>query len=135
MKITICGSATFVDKMAEAQAYLQNKGFEVFVPDPLVTEDWYRENYGAEELFRMKPVWTKNHWKKIENSDAVLILNKTKKGINGYFGSNTLMELSVAYYLGKKIFLLHPITEDHPHFEEIVALGSIVLDGDLDKIS
>lgn len=79
MKITICGSATFVDHMAEAQTYLQNKGFEVFVPDPLVTEEWYKENNGKDNFLQMKPIWTKNHWKKIENSDAVLILNKEKK--------------------------------------------------------
>lgn len=44
------------------------------------------------------------------------------------------MELSVAYYLSKKIYLLHPISESHPHYEEIIAFNSIVLDGDLNKI-
>jgi len=134
MKITICGSASFVKHMAEAQAYLTNKGFEVFTPEPLMTEDLYKEKYGKEELYKMKPLWTKKHWGKIENSDAILILNKEKKGINGYFGSNTLMELSVAYYLGKKIFLLHAVQENHPHYEETIGLEAIVLGGDLDKI-
>lgn len=134
MKITICGSQSFVNHMAEAQTYLTNKGFEIFVPEPLVTEDSYKEKYGKEELFRMKPIWTKKHWKKIENSDAVLILNKEKKGIKGYFGSNTLMELSVAYYLGKKIYLFDPILENHPHFEEVIGLEAIILNGNLNKI-
>jgi hypothetical protein len=39
MKITICGSCTFVDEMAKAADYLTNKGHEVFTPDPLVTEE------------------------------------------------------------------------------------------------
>lgn len=134
MRITICGSATFIDEMVKAQTYLQNKGFEIFVPDPAVTEEWYIEKHGRDEFLKMKPIWTKNHWEKIENSDAVLILNHRKKDIDGYFGSNTLMELSIAYYLGKKIYLLNPISEDHPHYEEIAKLGSEVLNGSLDGI-
>lgn len=134
MKITICGSCTFVDKMGKAQKYLENKGIKVFVPDPLVTEEWYQENYGRNKFLDMKPVWTQKHFKKIENSDAILILNHKKKGISGYFGSNTLMEFTVAYYLGKKIYLLNPIEEEHPHFEELIGIDVVVLYGNLDNI-
>lgn len=134
MKITICGSATFVEDMAKAAENLRNNGHEVFTPDPLVTEEWYQENYGREKFLEMKPIWSLNHFKRIENSDAVLILNHQKRGINGYFGSHTLMELSVAFYLGKKIFLMNPIDEDHPHYEELIAMDWIILNGDLDKI-
>jgi len=134
MKITICGSCTFVQDMAKAQQYLEEKGFKVFTPEPLVTEEWYQENHGKVNFLEMKPVWTKEMFKKIENSDAILILNKEKKEIKGYFGSNTLMELSVAFYLGKKIYLLNPIGENHPYFEELISIKSTVLEGDLDKI-
>lgn len=82
----------------------------------------------------MKPVWTKKHFEKIKNSDAVLIMNHEKKGIKGYFGPNTLMELSVAFFLNKKIFLMYPIAENHPLYEEIIAIEAEVLDGDLSKI-
>jgi len=134
MKITICGSQTFCKEMEEAQKYLAKKGFQVFAPELLVTEEWFQENHSREELLRMKPIWTKNHFKKIKNSDVVLILNHEKKGIKGYFGSSTLMELSVAFFLGKKIFLLHPINEKHPHFEELIGMKLIILNGDLDNI-
>lgn len=134
MKITICGSQTFADEMGKAQKYLIQKGVEALAPELLVTEEWYQEKYGREKLLEMKPVWTKEHFKKIENSDAVLIMNHEKKGIKGYFGSNTLIELSVAFYLGKKIFLLNPFGEDHPHYDELMGINSIILNGDLDKI-
>lgn len=134
MIITICGSMTFVEQIGKTAEHLKKKGFEVYTPEPLVTEDWYKENNSLENLLKMKPIWTQNHFKRIQNSDAVLILNYEKKGINGYFGSNTLMEISVAFFLGKKIFLLHPIEENHPHFEEIIGMQSTVLHGDLDKI-
>jgi len=134
MIITICGSCTFAEEMRKAADQLKKKGHEVFTPEPLVTEEWYQENHGRENFLEMKPVWIQNHFKRIQNSDAVLILNHEKKGIKGYFGSNTLMELSVAFFLGKQIFLLHPINEDHPHFEELIGMKSIVLNGDLDSL-
>ena len=134
MIITICGSCTFAEKMGEAADQLKKKGHEVFTPEPLVTEEWYQENHGRENFLEMKPVWTQNHFKRIQNSDAVLILNNEKKGIKGYFGPNTLMELSVAFFLGKKIFLLHSINENHPYFEELIGMKSIVLNGDLEDI-
>ena len=135
MIITICGSCTFAKEMGEAMEFLKSKGFEVFAPEPLVTEEWYADNHGREKLLEDKPMFTKNQFKKIENSDAVLIFNKEKKGIAGYFGSNTLMELSVAFYLNKKIYFLNEITEKHPHYEEVIGLDSITLDGDLSKIA
>ena len=134
MRITICGSCTFAEQMGKAAEHLKKRGFEVFTPEPLVTEEWYQENHGRENFLEMKPIWTQNHFRRIQNSDAILILNHEKKGIKGYFGSNTLMELSVAFFLGKKIFLLHPIGEEHPHFEELIGMKSVVLNGDLDRI-
>ena len=134
MKIAICGSCDFVEEMKKAKDYLESKGIEVFAHEPLVTERWYAEKHGRDKLLEMKPVFTQNHFRKIEKSDAVLIINKEKKGHKGYFGSNTLMELSVAFFLGKKIFLLNPIEESHPHFEEIAKIGAITLNNDLSKI-
>jgi hypothetical protein len=134
MIITICGSCTFAEEMGKAAEYLRSKGHEVYTPDPLVTKEWYQENHGRENFLKMKPVWTRNHFKRIEKSDAILILNNKKKDIEGYFGSNTLMELSIAFFLGKKIFLFYPISKGHPHYEELIAIDSTVLHGDLDNI-
>jgi len=134
MKITICGSSEFVEDMKKAADYLSTKGHIVFLPEPLISETDYLKENTKEKLLEMKPVFTQNHFKKIENSDAILIINHKRKGFEGYFGSNTLMEISVAFYLGKKIFILNPIQEDLPHYEEIVGLNSIILNGDLTKI-
>jgi len=135
MKITICGSCTFAKEMADVSESLQKKGFTVFAPEPLVTEEWYVQNNSRAKLLEIKPILTKKHFEKIKDSDAILVTNYKKKGIEGYFGSNTLMEISVAFYLNKKIYFLFPILEDHPHYEEIIGLGSIILNGDLNKIS
>ncbi len=134
MIITICGSQTFCKEMGESQKHLMQKGFTVFTPELLVTEEWFQENHSREKFLEMKPLWTKSHFKKIQGSDAVLILNHEKKGTKGYFGPNTLMELSVAFFLDKKIFLLHPIGKEHPYYEELAGINLTVLNGNLDAI-
>ena len=134
MKITFCGSCTFVYEMKKAADYLAEKGHECFLPTPLITEEEYKEQNGKESMFEMKPFWTKRHCDKIKDSDAVLIFNREKKGVKGYFGSNTLIELSVAFYLDKKIFFLNSFGEDHPHYEEIIGMNSVILNEDLEKV-
>jgi len=134
MKIVFCGSCTFVYDMKKAADYLAEKGHECFLPTPLITEEEYESQNSKEKKIKMKPFWTKRHCDKIKESDAVLIFNREKKNIKGYFGSNTLMELSVAFYLGKKIFFLNNIHEDHPHYEEIIGMESVVLNENLEKV-
>lgn len=62
----------------------------------------------------------KAHFTKIEWSDAILVANYDKKGIAGYIGGNTLMEIGLALHLDKKIYLLNRIP-DVPYDEEIRA--------------
>ena len=133
-KVTICGSNDFIDEMAKAAEYLSQKGITVYLPDPLKNETDYEQKHGKRALLKVKPPFTFRHFRKIEQSDAVLILNLKKNGIYGYFGSNTLMELSVAFYLGKHIYFLNNFNDDHPHYEEIAGLEKTILDGDLDRI-
>jgi hypothetical protein len=64
---------------------------------------------------------------------VVLILNYSKKEIANYIGANTLIEMGLAFYLHKKIFLLNPIPEIS-YKEEILAMKPIVINGDLNKI-
>lgn len=69
-------------------------------------------------------------------SDAILVLNLHRKGIKGYIGTSTLMEIAIAYYLKKKIFLFNPI----PHFDEvrwaheISIMQPTIINGDVTKI-
>jgi len=135
MKIAICGSSEFVGQMKEIADQLTANGHECFLPDPLISEsDWVKQN-SREKLLEMKPMFTQNHYKKIEQSDAVLIVNNQRKGHDAYIGSNTLMEIAVAFFLHKKIFFLNPIQENQPHYEELAGLKAIVLHGDLSKVA
>jgi len=134
MRITLCGSTTFVPEMKEISEKLKARGIDCLTPEPLVTEEEYALQNGREALLRDKAFFTKRHFTKIEKSDAVLIVNNEKKGIKGYLGANTLIELSVAFYLGKKLYFLNSFDEKHPQFEELAGMNITVLNGSLDKI-
>jgi hypothetical protein len=75
----------------------------------------------------------KYYFEKIKEVDAILILNFEKRGIEGYIGGNTFLEMGFAHILNKKIFLLNEIPE-MLYKDEIKAMQPIVLDGDLSKI-
>ncbi len=69
----------------------------------------------------------------LKKSDAILVMNYTKNGKENYIGTNSLMEIGVAFILNKKIFLLNPPPECAKH--ELEAIEADVLDGDLSRIS
>jgi len=79
----------------------------------------------------------REHFEKIRKSDAILVVNKAKRGIENYIGGNTFAEIMVAFFLNKKIFLLNPIPEHerlNAFREEIEGVNPIVLNGNLDDI-
>ena len=73
------------------------------------------------------------HFKLIENSDAILVLNYDKNGIKNYIGGNSFLEIGLAYYLKKKIYLVNPIPK-LSYDTEIIAMKPIILNGDLTQI-
>jgi hypothetical protein len=76
----------------------------------------------------------KAHFRKIEQSDAILILNYEKCGIANYIGGNTFLEMGLAFWLGKKIVLLNPIP-DMEYRTEMHAMQPIVLGGDVSTLT
>lgn len=76
----------------------------------------------------------REHFKKIEESDAILVLNYDKNGIPGYIGGNTFLEMGHAYGLGKKIYLMSPVPEMN-YSIEMHSMQPIVIDGELTKIA
>lgn len=69
-------------------------------------------------------------------SDAVLAVNLTKDGKNGYIGGNTFLEIGFAYVNGKKIFLYNDMPHEDvcPYLDEIIAMQPSVINQDLTQI-
>lgn len=73
------------------------------------------------------------HFEKIKNSDAILVCNYTKNGIENYIGGNTLIEIGVAAYAQKILYILNAIPEVS-YKDEIFGTKPIVLNGDIELL-
>ncbi len=140
--ITICSSAAFFRQCVEIEKELKKLGFKVKLPltatlmqkqkdfDVSHYKTWWKK-YAD---FKRKGYLMKNHFRKIAQSDAILVINYEKNGIKGYIGGNTLMEMGVAFYLRKPIYILNPIDEKNILKEEIYGMLPVFLDGELKNI-
>jgi hypothetical protein len=146
MKITICGSIAFYKQMQEIQRRLENVGNEVKLPPSEVMDvngkiisvtDYYdlrkSETNDDSWIWQRKRELIKNHFDEIAWCDAILVLNYDKNGVANYIGGNTFMEMGVAFYLDKPIYLWQPIPEIS-YKEEILSMFPIVISGDIKKI-
>lgn len=91
---------------------------------------WYQD----ESQYKIKTQLMREHFKEIEKADAILVANYEKDGIKGYIGGNTLMEMTLAFYLKKPIFILNKIADDAMIEEEVYGMNSFFLNGDLSLI-
>lgn len=123
--------------MREVKRILEGMGHSVVVPmgDYEGVPIEARTDMTKEEMIAAKIEYDfiRNHFKNIEQADAILIINYAKKGIDGYIGGNTFLEMGYAFGLKKTIYVLFPIpTMDYA--SEMHAMQPIVLDGDLGNI-
>lgn len=136
MTITICGSMSFHQQMKEAQARLEKRGFTILLPEELAdgsANEALLEKDEDKISAKIEYNFIREHFKKVEMADSILILNYPKKGIDGYIGGNTFLEMGYAFGLSKKIFLLYPIPK-MDYFTEMSAIQPIVLNGNLTLI-
>jgi len=141
-KITICCSVSFYRQALEVEEQLRNLGFEVKIPHIAYTMkesgdfnvDTYKTWYKNAADYGKKAELMRAHFKKVVESDAILVLNYEKKGIQGYIGGNGLMEMGIAFHYKKPIYILNPVQETLPIYEEIMGMQPVVLNGDLEKL-
>ena len=134
MKITIGGSMTFADKQVEAKQKLEARGYEVLITDDIndyVNSQKIKKSFADELSLCLKYDVMRTFFKKIESSDALLVCNYDKNGIGGYLGTSVLMEIGLAYYLGKKIYLLFEVDKTQNYALELALINPIILNGEL----
>ena len=140
--ITLCSSASFYKQMVEIESQLESLGYKVLMPEVAYkmkqsgdyVVNHYKTWFGNADDYHKKTALIKSHFTEIETSDAVLVLNYEKRGAENYIGGNVLMEMAVAFYLQKPIYLLNDIPKDSAFLEEVIALQSIPLHGNLDLL-
>lgn len=112
MKITMCGSIGFYKEMESAREELVRRGHKVKIPE-LAME--VPKEYGG--------------GKKVYFGEYI-----EKRGIKGYIGGNTLIEIGVAFYLNKKMYILNPVSSELSYKQEIMGMKPVLLNGNLDLI-
>lgn len=146
MKITICGSLIFFDEMLEVKKQLEALGHEVKMPPEYVDDgrggqisvkDRYKASKAGSNddkaLWKMREMAMRNHFNKVDWADAILVVNEDKNDIRGYIGANTLMEMGLAFFQEKPIYLLHEIPEIS-YKEEILGMRPLVIHEVIEKI-
>ena len=139
MKIQIIGSMKFAKKMKKLQGEL--KKIDHMASLPFGTEDHLNDPNFVDDLERnfeysIENDILKESFKLVRDAECVLVVNHLRNGMSGYLGTSTLMEIGIAHFLNKKIFILNPI----PHFEEarwaheVMIMKPTIINGDLSKI-
>ena len=152
MKITVCGSIAFYKEMEALKRELEKRDHKVLIPllsaevpefgnDRKIYFGKYIEDNGGIDAFApehkiwdMKEGAIRDHFEKIEWCDAILVANYEKRGVRGYVGGNTLIEIGVAFFLKKPVYILHPVSSDLSYKVEILGMKPKVLHGDIGRI-
>lgn len=137
MKIAICSSMVFTEKMLEVQGHLKELGHTAFVSafvDSYVGKS-VEEKEKQTILDKNENDAMREYWEVIKKCDAILILNYTRREIENYIGGNSFLEMGFAHVLNKRIFLMNPIPEIPLYKSEIEAMRPVVINENLSKIS
>jgi hypothetical protein len=141
--IVICSSASFYKALFPIESTLKSFGFKVVLPktaykmkknnnfDVVSHKTWYKNPAD----YHKKKALMDAHFKEVVKGDAILVVNLEKNGVKGYIGGNALMEITLAYFYKKPIFILNDIDENSLTKEEVHGVGSVFLKGDLNYFS
>ena len=99
--ITLCGSMKFKKEMMEVAERMALDGNCILTPVYSTQNNIERTEIQLERL-------KKEHFRKIELSDAIFVVNK-----NNYIGQSTNLEIEYAKKLGKEIMYLEPEEKDN----------------------
>ena len=144
MKLVICASVEVTPQIKEVADKLSAQGHTVDIPffsRKILSGEFSFEEYlktkqeKGDIVYRKKEETDliKRYYNLIKNSDAILVLNLDKKGIDNYIGGSTFMEMGFAHVLDKKIFLFNNIPK-MAYTDELEDMKPIILNGDLSKI-
>ena len=135
--IVICSSANFYRQAVDLQEELEKLGYKVVVP---VTASRMKESgdfdvehyktwFADASDYHKKAKLMRQHFDEVTAGDAILVLNYEKRGKQNYIGGNVLMEMCLAFYHHKPIFVINDMPEDSPFAEEILGMQPTFLHG------
>lgn len=133
MVITICMSMLLKHRLDEVGAALRAAGHEPLSPIDTPDFDYVGSTDEQRAQLKRDRDLIREHWRKIERSDAILVLNEDLPGRPNYIGGNSFLEMGFAHVLELPIYLMQEVPES-PYRSEMLAMDPIVLHGDLSRI-
>ncbi len=133
MIITICSSMTLADRIREVQAELESLGHEVYIPVENEQFDYEEASDVERAQLKRDHDLIREHWRKIQRSEAILVLNEDAKGVPSYVGGNSFLEMGFAHILNLPIYMMQAVP-DMPYQSEMAAMDPDIIDGDLSRI-
>lgn len=130
----------FAKDMVKIRKELKKHGHNARIPVgtlPHLRSKLFVDDLKKNLEFCIKNNIMKRNFREVEKSDAILVLNNKRNGINGYIGISALLEMGIAHHLGRKIFLYNQV----PHYNEarwaheVMIMQPTIINGDLDKIT
>lgn len=111
MRIFICTSKHLYSKIKDIKDKLEKQGHEIILPnsyeDPMQEERIKKQSKVEHQKFKEKMF--ESQIKKIQESDALLVVNYKKEDQENYIGGSVLLEMYEAWKLKRKIYLLNQI--------------------------
>jgi hypothetical protein len=143
LKLAICSSASFYKAVIGLSYEIERLSIDVVLPKTAekmkqeglekveVITDWAKSPLG----YHGKSQLIRQHFEEITACDAILVTNYMKHGKSNYIGPNVLMEMAIAFYLKKRIYVLNEAPEGSPLIDEILGLEPIFLKRDVTQIN
>lgn len=140
--VTICSSANFYKKVVEIQGLLEEHGFKTLIPHTAekmkISGDFDASHYRTwlvdDKDYHKKSALMRGHFEEVDKGDVILVVNEEKHGVENYVGGNVLIEMALAFYLKKPIYLLNNLPEQSSFLEEIIAMQPVVLKGSTNEL-
>lgn len=136
MKIGVIGSMHLTEQMIAVRDALVKLGHDAFVTD--LASPFIGKSDEEKEFIKIKQKHEddaiREFWRVMQGADAVFVVNLERKGIPGYIGGNTFLEIGFAHVLNQRIFLYNDVPEIPYYKSEIEAMAPIVVHGDFRKV-
>ena len=135
MKIFVCASKHNYKQLDTIIKDLGKLDHDITLPNsyenPFQEEEM--KKLGREKHSSWKTSMFKLQEQKVNNSEAILVVNLDKKETKNHIGGSVFLEIYEAWKLNKKIFLFNPLP-DNILKDELEAMNPIIINGDLKKI-
>lgn len=136
--IFLCASMNFYHELIDIEAKLQAQGWTVYIPQSAkvmkAKNDFEVSHFKGVLTHEQRAKLIQQNFVDISKCDAILVINKEKNGIKGYIGPNVLMEIGIAYYLKKKIYIWNNVPDSASYKDELLCLGTVEINQDLGLI-